>query len=71
LNLTTAKTVGELAANHPAAARMFEEFGIDYCCGGGNQSLAGFEADLHRHIHLENNILFPRAIEMERAEGRL
>ena len=26
-----------------------------------------FEADLHRHIHLENNILFPRAIAMEGA----
>ena len=29
------------------------------------QALAEFEADLHRHIHLENNILFPRAIAME------
>ncbi len=29
------------------------------------QALADFEADLHQHIHLENNILFPRAIEME------
>jgi regulator of cell morphogenesis and NO signaling len=29
------------------------------------QALAGFEADLHQHIHLENNLLFPRAIEME------
>jgi len=29
------------------------------------QALAGFEADLHQHIHLENNILFPRAIAME------
>jgi regulator of cell morphogenesis and NO signaling len=29
------------------------------------QALAEFEADLHQHIHLENNILFPRAIEME------
>lgn len=27
--------------------------------------LEDFEADLHQHIHLENNILFPRAIEME------
>jgi regulator of cell morphogenesis and NO signaling len=27
--------------------------------------LAALEADLHRHIHLENNILFPRAVEME------
>jgi regulator of cell morphogenesis and NO signaling len=29
------------------------------------QALAAFELDLHQHIHLENNILFPRAIEME------
>ncbi|MDQ2656718.1 MAG: hemerythrin domain-containing protein, partial [Bacteroidota bacterium] len=27
--------------------------------------LKEFEADLHMHIHLENNILFPKAIEME------
>ena len=31
------------------------------------QALEELEADLHRHIHLENNILFPRALEMERA----
>jgi len=30
------------------------------------RALADFEADLHQHIHLENNILFPRAIEMEK-----
>jgi len=29
------------------------------------QALPSLEADLHQHIHLENNILFPRAIEME------
>ncbi len=29
--------------------------------------LQELEADLHQHIHLENNILFPRAIAMERA----
>ena len=29
------------------------------------QALEAFEGDLHQHIHLENNILFPRAIEME------
>ena len=28
--------------------------------------LKEFEEDLHRHIHLENNILFPKAIEAER-----
>jgi regulator of cell morphogenesis and NO signaling len=31
------------------------------------KALADFEKDLHQHIHLENNILFPRAIEMEQA----
>jgi regulator of cell morphogenesis and NO signaling len=30
------------------------------------QGLEEFERDLHRHIHLENNILFPRAVEMTR-----
>lgn len=30
--------------------------------------LLEFEADLHQHIHLENNILFPRSIAME--EGK-
>ncbi|HVB88102.1 MAG TPA: iron-sulfur cluster repair di-iron protein [Candidatus Dormibacteraeota bacterium] len=29
------------------------------------QSLPAFAADLHQHIHLENNILFPRAVELE------
>lgn len=29
------------------------------------QQLRDFENDLHRHIHLENNILFPKAIELE------
>ena len=26
-------------------------------------ALKGFEEDLHQHVHLENNILFPKAIE--------
>jgi regulator of cell morphogenesis and NO signaling len=29
--------------------------------------LRHLEQDLHQHIHLENNILFPRAIEAESA----
>jgi len=29
-------------------------------------ALAAFEADLHQHIHLENNILFPRAVAIEK-----
>jgi regulator of cell morphogenesis and NO signaling len=31
------------------------------------KALAELETDLHRHIHLENNILFPRAVAMEKA----
>ena len=29
------------------------------------EALEAFEKDLHQHIHLENNILFPRAVELE------
>jgi regulator of cell morphogenesis and NO signaling len=32
-------------------------------------SLREFEQDLHQHIHLENNILFPKAIALEQAAG--
>lgn len=32
---------------------------------GFYQGLLEFEQDLHRHVHLENNVLFPRAIEMD------
>ena len=28
-------------------------------------ALHEFEQDLHQHVHLENNILFPRAVELE------
>lgn len=29
-----------------------------------------FEQDLHQHIHLENNILFPKALKLEKALGK-
>lgn len=29
------------------------------------EQMMQFEADLHQHIHLENNVLFPRAIKLE------
>ncbi len=36
---------------------------------GFYQALSEFERDLHQHVHLENNILFPRAIELEESCG--
>lgn len=33
------------------------------------RALEEFEKDLHQHIHLENNILFPKAVKLERAES--
>jgi regulator of cell morphogenesis and NO signaling len=38
MSVTAEKTVRELAVENPAATRIFEKLGIDYCCGG-NQSL--------------------------------
>ena len=32
--VTAEKTVGEIASQAPAAARVFEKYGIDYCCAG-------------------------------------
>lgn len=29
------------------------------------QNLEGFQKDLHKHVHLENNILFPKALALE------
>ena len=31
--------------------------------------LKQFEEALHEHIHLENNIIFPRALELEKKEA--
>jgi regulator of cell morphogenesis and NO signaling len=55
------------------ALRQLRQLGHDYtppedACTSYQtlyQSLKAMEADLHQHIHLENNILFPRALAME------
>ena len=38
------QTIGQIAAKHPAAERIFETLGIDYCCGG-KRSLSAACAD--------------------------
>ncbi len=37
MTLDSNKTVRELAVEVPSATRVFEKFGIDYCCGGGKK----------------------------------
>mgnify|MGYP003653287279 CR=1 FL=1 len=32
-------------------------------------SLAKLEADMHQHVHKENNVLFPKAIQLEQGKG--
>jgi regulator of cell morphogenesis and NO signaling len=34
MGLTISSTVGQLVVERPARARIFEQHGIDYCCGG-------------------------------------
>src|SRR5438128_1023735 len=34
MDINTQETVGQLATVLPGATRVFEQFGIDYCCGG-------------------------------------
>lgn len=66
---------------HDAADRMIEELRSltdefeppKWACGtyvalyGG---MHAFEADFRQHVHLENDLLFPRAIEIESALQR-
>ncbi len=35
MTITSDATVGQLAAKHPVATRVFSRHAIDYCCGGG------------------------------------
>ena len=49
----------ETSSNYTAPADACISFQTLY------QALTALETDLHQHIHLENNILFPRAAELE------
>jgi len=53
------KAMRKLSGGYQAPAEACESYREVY------RSLAEFEADMHTHVHLENNILFPRAVELE------
>jgi len=57
------KQLRQLTSNYTAPAEGCVSYKTLY------QALADFEADLHQHIHKENNILFPRAIALEDGIG--
>lgn len=67
-----------MIAEHEAAGELLDNMRsttagftppVDACptLVGLLDGLDAFERDLHRHVHLENNLLFPLAIEMEKA----
>ncbi len=54
------ETIRDLTANYRLPADACSSYTILY------KMLEEYENDLHRHVHLENNILFPKAIELEK-----
>jgi regulator of cell morphogenesis and NO signaling len=71
------ETIDLMEDEHQAEGTRFEQISkltSNYTCppDGCNtykityQTLHDFEQDLHRHIHLENNILFKKALELEK-----
>jgi regulator of cell morphogenesis and NO signaling len=73
---TVANPVAMMTQEHDAAGALIAEIRrlsggfttpVDACptFHAFYDGLREFEQDLHQHIHLENNILFPRAIELE------
>jgi regulator of cell morphogenesis and NO signaling len=57
------RTIRDLTAGYSAPADGCTTYAV--CMA----ELARFETDLHRHVHLENNVLFPRAVRLEAAPG--
>lgn len=68
--------IQQMVHEHEGAAALLEEMrtatqgftpwpGACPTTGGLYYGLKAFESDLHRHVHLENNLLFPRAIALE------
>jgi regulator of cell morphogenesis and NO signaling len=66
-----------MEADHEAAGELLAELravtnGFTAPAGSCNsfqllyKKLHDLEADLHQHIHLENNLLFPKALALEK-----
>lgn len=55
------RTISELSNNYTPPADACNTYKVTFAM------LDEFEKDLHLHIHLENNILFPEAIKLEQS----
>jgi regulator of cell morphogenesis and NO signaling len=77
---TVESPIQAMLHEHEAAGALLEEMRAatndftpptDACptLAGLLHGINDFERDLHRHIHLENNLLFPLAIQMEKMEN--
>ncbi len=73
---TAAGYIAEMEKEHDAEGERFRTISAltgqytppEDACGTYRvtfRMLEEFEEDLHRHIHLENNILFPKSVELE------
>ena len=56
---TQLQEIRRLTGDYTAPADGCTTYGVCF------EELAQFERDLHRHVHLENNVLFPRAVQLE------
>lgn len=76
-----ANPIAVMEREHDSAAhalarirQITSDFAVpEYACATYRALMSGLEElerDLHLHIHLENNILFPRTLELERSYGR-
>ena len=79
--LSAEETISTLVKHHENEGSRFEEISAltlgyevpEGACRTYRASydyLQAFEKDLHRHVHLENNILFPKAIELEQKQRK-
>jgi regulator of cell morphogenesis and NO signaling len=59
-NVNGESLIGQLVAERPARARIFENLGIDYCCGGG-QPLA--QACVAKKLELTSVLAVLRALD--------
>lgn len=54
------RKMGELTSNYTLPKDACDTFKTAYA------NLKAFDTDMHKHIHLENNILFPKAVALEK-----